>query len=158
MVERTWFGNHGIVKFGLAGTTPSAVALAKDLEVVATGEYEELYALGSTLRQDVAMHTKKATVKFKIVKFDPADCDLWMMLDPDHASGAYTMAGTSKVQLYDVDIYLDRTQTSGTNNIKLHVTDVYFESLPFSISETEWIGLEVNGVGAGLTLSNEAYA
>lgn len=156
MAERTWFGNHGVVKFALAGNTPAVVSLAKDLEVTATGEYEELYALGSTLRQDVAIHTKKATVKFKIMKFDPANCDLWMMLDPDHMTGDYEMAPTSKVQLYDVEVYLDRTSSAG-DNVKLTITDVYFENLPFSVNETEWIGIELDGVGAGLTLSNEAY-
>ena len=158
MAERTWFGNHGVVKFSLASASPTLVSIAKDLEVIATGEYEELYGLGSTVRQDVAIHTKKVTVKFKMMKFDPAACDLWMMLDPDHSSGSYTMADTSKVQLYTVTIWLDRTESNGANNIKLDVTGVYFENLPFSVSETEWIGLELSGVGSGLVLSNEAYS
>lgn len=157
MSERTWFGNHGVVEFGPAGSSLTVVALAKDLEVRASGEYEKLYALGSTLRQDVAIHTKEASVKFKILKFDPANSPLWKILDPDHVTGDYEMASTSKVALFDVAVYLDRTASTG-QNIKLLVEDVYFEGLPFTVSETEWIGLELDGVGSKLTLSNEAFS
>lgn len=159
MAERTWFGNHGIVKFAIAGQTPTAVSLCKDLEVTITGEYEELYAMGSTLRQDIAIHTKKCTCKFKLMKWDPQDNIIFLMLDPSWTSGSVTMAGTCDVALYDVDIWLDRTETSdGTNNLKFHITNVYFENLPMSISETEWIGLELNGIGAGVTMSNTVYS
>lgn len=153
--ERTWFGNRGLICFGRGDT--KIVSIAKDIEVTVTGEYEELYGIGSTKRQDAATHTKKVTVRFTVMKFDPASTDLWYIINPKSASAPVGMSDSSNVGLFDVDVYLDRDVTDDVKNVKLAVEDVYFESLPFSISENEWIGIELEGVGTDITISNTAY-
>lgn len=159
---RTFFGNRAAIYLYAQG---GSVALADELLIVKdfkaewTSELTPLYGNGSTARQDIARHTAKVDISFKFHKMDisPADSKLASVIASPVSTTVTFESGngdTSEPVVFDMAVVLDSDESTASNNLKATIYDVAFTNFPISFSDTEWVGFEFTGEGAGILLEN----
>lgn len=151
MAEYTYFANRGTLTID-----SETVAVLKGIEITANWETETLYGMDSILRQDEAKHTVDVEVKISSAKFDPALASGFSSayggsLSGNEASPALTITDTNDVAVFDVVASIQGTGQTTTTTIT--VSDVYFESLPFPMSENDFITFELTGHGKTVTFA-----
>lgn len=159
MAVRTYFGNRAAVSLALKGGTEVKQLVVQDFSAEFNVSIEDLYGLGSIVRQDVARHSGKVDVSFKVFKVDP-------LSGTENLSKIITGAGTStageissgvndtsKVQFYTMKVYLDSDETTTLTAV---IDDVVFDKFPVGGDDKSWIGFEFSGTGASFKLVEAA--
>jgi len=158
MATSTAFANRGTITVGGPSNlvpTVETLAVIKDVELTISAEHVPLYGWGSILRQGVAKHSLKVSVKVGWVKFNPfvGATGGWIFsigASPGQvATGAWT--NTNAVHLFDVNA-LFTFEDGQTLNAK--ITNVYFPDLPLKASEGQWVRLDMAGEGETILFTN----
>jgi len=143
MATSVAFANRGTITI-TGETTPEVI---KDVEITISAEHVPLYGWGSILRQGVAKHSLKVSVKIGYVKFSPVKtgfpyniyCSSGTLTD-SNAVPEYTVVGVFTFE--DAQI------------LRCTITGVYFPDMPFKASEGQWIRLDLTGEGSGILFAN----
>ena len=158
MAASTAFANRGIITVGGPNDlvpTVTTCGVVKDVELTVSAEHVPLYGWGSILRQGVAKHSLKVSVKIGWVKFDPYVGATGGWIFSIGASPAITADGTwtdtNAVHMFDVNALF--TFEDGTK-LNAEITDVYFPDLPMKASEGQWVRLDMAGEGKTVVFTN----
>jgi len=159
MVASFAFANKGVVTVAGTSTYPSVVTLGvvKDVELVVSAEHVPLYGWSSILRQAVAKHTAKASVKVGYMKIDPVATTAagwqFFILNPTTAtantSGA--MEDVNTVKLFT--IVADFVFESGVT-LRGTCSNTYFPNFPLKAAEGQWVKCDMTGEGSTVTFTN----
>jgi len=164
MTETEWkfFANSAeitIIEDPDGTPTEYVVGIAKNCEVNVTFEHVELYGFKFISRQGVSKHTARVEVNISSAAFDPAFAEgiskaYALTLDPDDEKGALDdvqIIDTNRVALMNIrGEFLSDNATHGEAGgiaTRLLVKNVYWESLPFTATENEYITFELSGYG-----------
>jgi len=159
MTSRTYFGNRAVVTLTPSGGTETKQLVVQDFSAELNMSIEDLYGLGSIVRQDVARHSAKIDVSFKVFKVDPlSGTD---SLSKIITGGGVDTAGalatgvndTSKVETYTMKVYLD---ADATTCLTATIGGVVFDKFPVSGDDKSWIGFEFSGTGASFKIEETA--
>lgn len=158
MASTIAFANRGTITVGGPNDlvpTVETLAVIKDVELTISSEHVPLYGWGSILRQAVAKHSLKVSVKIGWVKFNPSVSATGGWIFSIGASPGYTADGTwtdiNAVHLFDVNalfVFEDGQQLNGK------ITNVYFPDLPLKASEGQWVRLDMSGEGQTVVFTN----
>jgi len=159
MTSRTYFGNRAVVTLSVKGGTETKQLVVQDFSAELNMSIEDLYGLGSIVRQDVARHSAKVDVSFKVFKVDPLSGteDLDKIITGGGSGTAGELSSgvndTSKLTLYTMKVYLDADAQSCLTAI---IDDVVFDKFPVSGDDKSWIGFEFTGTGASFKIAETA--
>lgn len=166
---RTFFGNRAGVHLFPAGTDVTKpttnpdypLLIVKDFKAEFQQELAPLYGNGSIARQDIARHTVKVDVSFKFHKMDISTDDSELMktiVGGNVATKEFDVGAndTSDVQLFDIYAVMDSDEETDLHALRVTVYDVAFNNFPLAFNDTDWVGFEFTGEGAGIKLENEA--
>ncbi len=150
MTQGKFFANAAVIK--IAGQT---VGVAKGCEANVTFEHEELYGMGSIIRQGVSKHTARVEVSVSSAMFDP-NLDAGF----SKAYGLVLNGGTSKStsindtnRVATMEVSGVFTADDGTTQVEIIIHSVYWESLPFNATENEYVVNELSGFGSQITIA-----
>jgi len=159
MVASFAFANKG--RMSVQGTTtyPAVVDLGvvKDVELTVSSEHVPLYGWGSILRQNVAKHSAKVSVKVGYMKVDPVATTTaawqFFILNPGTATANTTgsLEETNLVKLFT--IVADFVFESGVT-LRGTVSNVYFPNFPLKAAEGQWVKVDMTGEGQTVAFSN----
>ena len=159
MTATTGFANRGTITVGGAGTSPGTLpttqtcGVVKDVEVTVSAEHVPLYGWGSIIRQGVAKHSLKVSVKIGQMKFDPDVTAGWIFgigAAPDVQSDG-TFTDTNLPKLFNI---VAEFTFEDAGVLTATITDVFFPDLPIKATEGQWIKLDFTGEGSGITFEN----
>lgn len=143
------FANKGTISVG--GTD---IGVVKDIEVTISAEHVNLYGWGSILRQAVAKHSAKVSVKIGYMRFDPATTTGWQF-------SAWCTAGalndTNTVTTFTVVAVFKFEAGSGGTPVAQTLTgtilNVYFPNFPLKMAEGQWMKVDMVGEGSTITFA-----
>lgn len=119
-------------------------SVMKGFELKPTFSYNELYGMGSVIREDVARHSGKIELSVKYAKFDPDITATWEQYVINSSGGATLSADDFDVYLNTV-LFIATGTDGGVSDIIM--SDVYFQDFPVNASENEWIVRDMKGIG-----------
>lgn len=145
----TAFANRG--KILVAATE---LAVVKDVEVVMSAEFVPLYGWGSIIRQAVAKHSFKCSVKIGWVKFDNTLANFPMNIFGTAGVGVSTN-NTNTVTTFSVvaEFYFEESPTS---KITGTIGEVFFPEFPLKAAEGQWVKVDVSGEGSTIAWAKTA--
>ena len=148
MAESFAFANRGVIK---VGTT--TIGVVKDVDIAWSAEHVPLYGWGSIVRQAVARHSQKVSVKIGFCKFDPTKTTWFAMGILTGTAGSMTGAtvNTNTVALYTIDALF--TMEDGTL-MRGVITNVFFPEFPMKAAEGQWVKIDLSGEGSDIVWSN----
>jgi len=159
MTVKSWFADSATLTIAdSTGGNPTTVAVLKGVEITPSFEIVELYGMESVKRRAVARHTFKVEVSVTYAMWDPdADYILWSFLKGSFATTATTgvddtACNRNKNALFQIVATVKDTEAC-TDTITLTCSDVYFESVPFSMTEHEFISRDLKGTAADLIVA-----
>lgn len=162
MTDLAWFANSGTLTVTIGATTFSVAALQN---VSFTPKYETvpLYGMESTHRKAVARHSLSVDVKFKYAMWNPdADIILGSVLNGEYLSptGVATDADTAGLRSKLAVFNVVATQIDSTRARQVTATayNVYFDSLPWEMTQNEWIVRDLTGVGESVAFCTSTVA
>jgi len=154
------FANTGTIAVNVGGAVTGAAVLGvvKDVEITVSAEHVNLYGWGSILRQAVAKHSAKVSVKIGYMKVDPVITTgfQFSMLHPGTADGAFLDSNT--VQLFCIEglfvFQPDSTGSPALQHLHAKVENVYFPNFPLKMAEGQWMKVDMTGEGSTVTFTN----
>ena len=154
------FANQGTIAVNVGGSSTGAAVLGvvKDVEFTVGAEHVPLYGWGSILRQAVAKHSAKVTVKVGYMKIDPVVTTgfQFSILHPGTPDGAFL--DTNTVQLFCIEglfvFQADSTGSPALQHLHAKVENVYFPSFPMKAAEGQWVKCDMTGEGSTVTFTN----
>jgi hypothetical protein len=157
--EHSWFADSATLTVSdTSGTNPTTVAVLKGCEFTPRFEIVELYGMESIKRRAVAKHSLKVDVSVKYAMWDPAsDYIMWSVLNGSFSTTATTGVNDSagsrnKCALFKIVATVKDTE-SLTHTITITATDVYFDSVPFALTEHEYIVRDMKGTAGDITIA-----
>lgn len=159
MTVKSWFADSATLTIAsTTGANPTTVAVLKGVEITPAFEIVELYGMESVKRRAVAKHSLKVDVSVTYAMWDPdADYILWSFLNGDFATTATTgvndnAGNRNKNALFQIVATVKDTETL-TDTLTITCDDVYFESVPFAMTEHEFIVRDLKGTASDITLA-----
>jgi len=156
MAESFAFANRGTITVVGTPTGPASTPLGvvKDVDISWAAEHVPLYGWGSTLRQAVAKHSVKVSVKVGWMKFDPT-VTTWlpMFILSAGTTATGSVVDTNVVKLFQITARF--TMEDGTY-LKGIIDNVFFPDFPIKAAEGQWVKVDLNGEGTTITWSNSA--
>jgi len=143
MTNAVAFANRGTIAI-TDETTPQVI---KDVEITISAEHVPLYGWGSILRQGVAKHSLKVSVKIGYVKFEADKAEFPYNI----YCSAGTLTDSNAVPLYTV---VGVFTFEGGQILRCTISGVYFPDMPFKASEGQWIRLDLAGEGSSILFAN----
>lgn len=142
MAQTTAFANRGRILVGGV-----ELGVVKDVEVTMAADFVPLYGWGSIIRQAVAKHSFKVSVKIGWVKFDNVTANFPMNI---FGSGGVTSTvnNTNAVTTFSIVAeftFEDASKLTGT------ISEVYFPDFPMKAAEGQWVKVDVAGEGSQIT-------
>jgi hypothetical protein len=163
MVASFAFANKGRMSVQGTSTYPAVVdfGVVKDVELVVGSEHVPLYGWGSILRQNVAKHTAKVSVKVGYMKIDPAATTTaawqFFILNPSTAtantSGLLEDGSNEGNTVKLFTIVSDFVFESGVT-LRGTVSNVYFPNFPMKAAEGQWVKVDMTGEGQTVAFTN----
>lgn len=157
MADSSWFADSATLTIADEdGNNPTTVAVLRGVEITPRFEIVELYGMESIKRRAVAKHSMKVDVSVRYAMWNPdADYIFWSFLNGDFATTATTGVNDSagnrnKNALFKITATIKDTETLG-ETLTLVADDVYFESVPFAMTEHEFIQRDLKGTAADFT-------
>lgn len=155
----SYFGQNALIEVMLPGEdTYQSFAAIQKFGVETTFELENLYAMGTIRRVDVARHTAEVKVTCEYGKFYSPTQDWYnLILDPNWVAGSNSssIADTTNVARFKFTAALQPTDPNGPV-MYLTVFDVAFSNFPVNASLGEWIFLSLEGTGSNIEVSAQA--
>ena len=129
--------------------TPQLFAVTRGFQLSASWENRDLYGTDSTERVDEARDTLKVTVKIKYAKWDPIVSNDWIssVLDPIAGSGAYA---DTNLQYINGGVVFMVPGSNGTSIMRIVCGRVYWDGLPNTIPENDFIVRDLTGYAKGV--------
>lgn len=133
-----WRGKEASIEIEQDSTT-YPIGQLQDIEVERSGNVEVLRGAGSIKRQDEQETEVDINVSATVSAWD---ADSWKtLIDYD---GSSKLNDSSDVNTFTIKGTFKATDDT---TLTFDVTGVYFEDLPISGGQDEWIELELNGTG-----------
>ncbi len=141
-----WRGKTATLTITDSGDQDVPVGQLQDVEVRKVDTTNELRASGSTKRQDVMRTETEIRVSGTVSAWDIGAFE--SLIDYDSTNDQLNDTYTPPV--FDVEVKLD--ETGGTTST-LTVSGVYFEEIPISGAQDEFINLDLDGVGRDIEIT-----
>lgn len=155
MAVLSWFANSAELTIS-SGGSDVPVGVLKEVTFTPQFEHVPLYGLGSVKRQAIAKHTFKVGIKAKYAMWDPeADYIAWSVLKGTNTTDEQTGVDDSaqyrsSVATFSISAVL--YDSKRTKKVTVTTTGVYFTSIPFGLTENEWVVRELEGEGSDFTM------
>ncbi len=141
-----WRGKTATLTITDSSDADVPVGQLQDVEVRKVDTTNELRASGSTKRQDVMRTETEIRVSGTVSAWDIGAFE--SLIDYDSTNDQLNDTYTPPV--FDVEVKLD--ETGGTTST-LTVSGVYFEEIPISGAQDEFINLDLDGVGRDIEIT-----
>jgi hypothetical protein len=157
----SWFANSAalvVIPLNSAGAPQTAVTVGvlKGVEMTPKFEIAELYGMESIKRRAVQRYNMKVDVSCKFAMWDPtADTIGWSILNGSYLATATTGVNDGSGQRNQVAMFTivaTVKDTANLNSMTLTATNVYFDSLPLSLTENEFIVRDLKGTASDITV------
>lgn len=141
-----WRGKTATLSITDSSDADVPVGQLQDVEVRKVDTTTELRASGSTKRQDVMRTETEIRVTGTVSAWDIGAFEILI----DYDSTSDSLNDTYTPPLFTVEVTID--ETGGTTST-ITVSDVYFEEIPISGAQDEYINMDLDGTGKDITIS-----
>lgn len=145
--ETSFFANSAVLTVATSSGAAQSVAVLKGFEMTPKFEIVELYGMEALERAAVARHSQKVDVSCKYAAWDPA-ADTIMTEFMAQASGN----DKNKCGLFTITASVK--DVTSTKYIVMTAIDVYFDSVPFSFTENEFMVRDLKGTAKSYTITS----
>lgn len=157
----SWFANSAALQIlPVGGSTPVTFAVLKGVEMTPKFEIAELYGMESVKRRDVQKYNMKVDVTCKYAMWDPTnDVIGWSILNGSYCQTATTGVNDAAGQRNQVAMFTITATVHDSGNkskMTLVASNVYFDSLPLSLTENEFIVRDLKGTASDITVTYDA--
>ena len=146
MPEETFRGQETTLTLEDDGTE-IPVGILDEAEVTVEHEVSELRGAGSTKWQDLQKTATNVSVSGTLMSFAIDAWDKLVDYDTDGLDESAEVVTFTVIMTFSTSAGEEKTITA---------EEVYFGSVPFGGSRDEWIGLDLDGTGRDITITNPA--
>ena len=147
MPTETFRGQETTLTLEDSSATEIPVGILDEAEVTVDHEVSELRGAGSTKWQDLQKTASSVSASGTLMSFA---MDAWDKLVDYDTDG---LDASAEVVTFNVIMTF---LTSNGEEKTITAEEVYFGSVPFGGSRDEWIGLNLDGTGRDVTITNPA--
>ena len=161
--RRAFFANYGTMTLVIADdagddSTEVKVAALKGISITPKFEHVTLFGMERVTRAAVAKHSLAVDVSIEVAMWDPeSDIILQGVLlgHEDDSDITEDLINNSewKNKVARFNITMAMLDTDGEKTVTLKAEDVYFESVPYEMTENEFISRNLTGTGASVSVT-----